>query len=117
MRRYSGWITLLIITLGGATAYPAQAQLSPAGIRRAASATELPMSPWGLYATAIWPLYLANRFKAQLFTFPIIVGQRRTESMLRPVTEADGKTHLRLQKVALERRSWAWRRCRLPTTR
>lgn len=64
------------------------------------------MGPWGLYATGnLAPCYLANRFKAQLFTFPLVIGQRRTESLLRPVTEADGKTHLRLQRVALERRS------------
>ncbi|MCW3099712.1 MAG: trehalase family protein [Chthonomonadaceae bacterium] len=64
------------------------------------------MGPWGLYSTGnLAPCYLANRFKAQLFTFPLVIGQRRTESLLRPVTEADGKTHLRLQKVALERRS------------
>ncbi len=106
MRRQFGWINLLILTLGAATALPSQAQLSPSGIRRAASATELPMGPWGLYALGnLAPCYLANRFKAQLFTFPLVIGQRRTESLLRPVMEADGKTHLRLQKVALERRS------------
>jgi hypothetical protein len=105
-RRQSGWITLIILALGAGAALPSQGQLSPAGIRRAASATELPMGPWGLYATGnLAPCYLANRFKAQLFTFPLVIGQRRTESMLRPVLEADGKTHLRLKRVALERRS------------
>ncbi len=64
------------------------------------------MGPWGLYAAGnLAPCYLANRFKAQLFTFPLVIGQRRTESLLRPVTDADGKSHLRLQKVAIERRS------------
>lgn len=106
MRRHFGWITLIIVTFGIVAACPSQAQLTPSGIRRAASATELPMGPWGLYGTGnLAPCYLANRFKAQLFTFPLVIGQRRTESLLRPVTEADGKTHLRLQKVALERRS------------
>jgi hypothetical protein len=106
MRRHTGWINLLLITVGAATACPSQAQLTPAGIRRAASATELPLGPWGLYAVGnLAPSYLANRFKGQLFTFPLVIGQRRTESLLRPVTEADGKSHLRLQKVALERRS------------
>lgn len=106
MRRQYGWLNLVLLTLGVNCACPAQAQLTPSGIRRAASATELPMGPWGLYTTgSLAPSYLANRFKGQLFNFPIVIGQRRTESLLRPVTEADGKTHLRLQKVALERRS------------
>ena len=95
-----------MMALGVGTVSPVQAQVTPAAIRRAASATEMPLGPWGLYATGnLAPCYLANRFKGQLFTFPLVIGQRRTESLLRPVMEPDGKAHLRLQKVALERRS------------
>jgi hypothetical protein len=106
MRRQTGWLNLLMSALGAVVACPSQAQATQTGIHRAAFATELPMGPWGLYAVGnLAPSYLANRFKGQLFTFPLVIGQRRTESLLRPVLEADGKSHLRLQKVALERRS------------
>ncbi len=101
-----GWTLFAVGLLAGTADRPAEAQATPAGIKRAASATELPLGAWGPYATgSLAPCYLADRFKAQLFTFPLVIGQRRTESLLRPVLEADGKTHLRLQKVALERRS------------
>ena len=106
MRRQSGWLTLSIMTFGAAAICPSQAQVTPAGIRRAAFATELPLGPWGLYTTgSLAPSYLANRFKGQLFTFPLVIGQRRTENLLRPYTDAVGKRKMRLQKVALERRS------------
>lgn len=106
MRRTFPWIYPFIIALCTFAACPAQAQLTTAEIRRAATATELPLGPWGLYTVgSLAPSYLADRFKSKLFTFPLVIGQRRTESMLRPVLEADGKSRLRLQKVAIERRS------------
>ncbi len=105
-RRPNCMFLLLCVAMTGNAGSRAVGQVATAAVKRAASATELPLGAWGPYATgSLAPCYLADRFKAQLFTFPMVIGQRRTESLLRPMLSADGKTHLRLQKVALERRS------------
>ena len=74
-------------------------------LERAAAATELPLSPWGPYSqTHCGPCFIADRFHAERFAFPIVVGQRRLETQMRVVSLTNGKTRMRSERVALERR-------------
>ena len=84
---------------------PVGAQSGQVPLTTAAAATELPVPAWGPYSRSHYgPCFLADRARAQLFTFPIVVGQRRQEIRARLETGADGKQRLRTEKVALERR-------------
>ncbi len=68
--------------------------------------TELPSGAWGPYARVhAGPCYLADRLLAQLFTFPIVIGQRREELILKQSRTEDGKTLLRPERAILERRA------------
>ncbi len=91
---------LTLIWIGGS----AQAQ-TPAPAK-AAAATELPLGAWGPYSrTNGEPCCLADRLLAQLFAFPIVIGQRREEMIFRQTRTADGKTRLRPERAVLERRA------------
>ena len=79
----------------------------PTLLERSASAPELPLAPWGPYSrTHLAPCFLADGLNSQLFAFPVVVGQRRLESVLRPVGAAgkSGRVRIRSERVALERR-------------
>ena len=74
-------------------------------LERGAAASELPLSPWGPYSQAhSGPCFLADRMAGTLFAFPIVVGQRRLETVSRLVALPNGKTRRRDERVALERR-------------
>jgi hypothetical protein len=84
----------------------AVAQVAPLPLRKAGAATELPLGAWGPYArTHRGPCYLASRLPAQLFTFPIVIGQRRFETVLRSEKTAGGQARLRVEDVILARRA------------
>ncbi len=77
----------------------------PSLLERGAAALELPLSPWGPYAQAHYgPCFLADGARRTLFTFPIVVGQRRKETVLQKVALANGKARTRMERAALERR-------------
>ncbi len=68
------------------------AQEKPAPLKRVSllapllGLSELPLQPWGAYSRLHRaPCFLTDRTQAHLFTFPIVVGQRRSETLL-PVT-------------------------------
>ena len=75
-------------------------------LERSASALELPLSLWGPYSrTHSGPCFLADRTQGTLFAFPIVVGQRRIETVLRnPAPSGNGKARRQIERVALERR-------------
>lgn len=104
---FSASLALLALSAAAQNSAP---QNSPprhptSALERAAAATELPLSPWGPYSQAhCGPCFIADRFQAERFTFPIVVGQRRLDSQMRIVSQTNGKTRMRSERVALERR-------------
>ncbi len=104
------WLGVLgiggLCALAGLWAGAVGAQTEPLPVGKAAALTELPLGAWGPYSRAhIGPCYLANRLLEQLFAFPIVIGQRREELILRPVQTAGNKRRVRPEKAVLERRA------------
>ena len=106
-------VPLIALTFGAAAqtlppqAAPKDAPRRPISLlERGASALELPLSPWGPYSrTHSGPCFLADRAQGTLFAFPIVVGQRRSETVLRDAPPAkNGKARKRPERMALERR-------------
>jgi hypothetical protein len=99
------WTFSLCVVLGGLR-FDAEGQVPPLPLARAAAETELSLGAWGPYSRLhIGPCYLADRLLARLFAFPIVIGQRREEVVLRPFQTVGGKTRMRPVKVVLERRA------------
>ena len=105
--------SLLALTFAAAaqTAPPPIAPKNPShrpitALERSASALELPLSPWGPFSrTHSGPCFLADRMQGTLFAFPIVVGQRRIETVLRDAAPAkNGKARRKTERMALERR-------------
>ena len=103
---FSAPLALLAFSAAAQNSAPQTAPRRPiSALERAAAATELPLSPWGPYSQAhCGPCFIADRFHAERFAFPIVVGQRRLESQMRIVSQPNGKTRMRSERVALERR-------------
>lgn len=94
------WVGLMVWGAPGAS------QIVPLPLRKAAQATELPVGAWGTYSRAhLGPCYLAQRFPGQLFSFPIVIGQKRQETVLQTVTLPNGKKTLKQSEVVLRRRA------------
>ena len=75
--------------------------LQPLPLKKAAAATELPLGAWGPYSRRHMGIcYLANRLPLQLFSFPVVIGQKRAEQYFDP----KGKSVLP-QNVSLMRRA------------
>lgn len=84
----------------------ARPQVLPLPLTKAIQATELPLGAWGCYSrTHSGPCYLADRFPQQLYSFPIVVGQCRTETIREVRVQPDGKKRLSSRDVVLRRRS------------
>ncbi len=82
------------------------AQVAPRPLTKAIQATELPEGAWGAYSRAhAGPCYLADRFPQQLYTFPIVIGQSRAETIRTLKVQPDGKKRLQASDVVLRRRS------------
>ena len=82
------------------------AQVPPLPLTKAIQATELPEGAWGAYSRAhAGPCYLADRFPQQLYTFPIVVGQSRVETVRETLVQPDGKKKTTTSEVVLRRRS------------
>ena len=88
------------------------AQIAPLPLPKAIQTTELPLGAWGTYSrTHLGPCYLGNRFPMELFSFPLVVGQVRYETVIdRPVaaatqTRPGARTRLEIHPMALRRRS------------
>ena len=61
---------------------PSAPRRPPSLLERNAAALELPLSPWGPYSrTHYGPCFLADGARGALFSFPIVVGQRRRETV------------------------------------
>ncbi len=74
--------SLLLLQETGVFAQDRTAQMS---LERAANATELPVPTWGAYSPQHYaPCFLANRLQAQMFAFPIVIGQRRDVLIFKP---------------------------------
>jgi hypothetical protein len=99
------WTLSLCAVMAGLR-FAAEAQIPPLPLAQAGAETELPLGAWGPYSRLhIGPCYLADRLLARLFAFPIVIGQRREEVVLRPFQTVGGKTRMRPVKVVLERRA------------
>ena len=89
----------------------ASAQVPPLPLPKAIQATELPSGAWGCWSRAhAGPCYLAQRFPMQLFSFPIIVGQERYETIMASNLPASagvkiGKSSPAFRSVVLRRRA------------
>lgn len=76
----------------------AQDRTAQMSLDQAANATELPVPTWGSYSAQHYaPCFLASRIQAQMFTFPIVVGQRRDVLMFKP-------RQLKPERIKIERR-------------
>ncbi len=66
-----------------------------------ASPVDLPLPPWG-FASRLSdaPTFLADRTRDRLFSFPIVVGQKRTEAAFPPYQKGGGRP----ERVAILRR-------------
>ena len=75
----------LFIVLLSTNVVHAQNKPPHLSLEQAATATELPVPAWGAYsAQHLAPCLLTNRLQGQLFTFPIVVGQRSDAFVFKP---------------------------------
>ncbi|HZT41665.1 MAG TPA: hypothetical protein VFA07_05730 [Chthonomonadaceae bacterium] len=103
-RRFSCFLVGLLLLTGCVS--KARSQAAPTTLTAAAQATELPFGPWGPFSqTHVGPSCLVSRLPQKLFSFPIVVGQERDEVLLRMEQTPEGRTHLRTERVVLERRA------------
>ncbi len=63
-------------------------------LEHAVGLSELPMQPWGAIARGhIAPCFLLDRNRAEMFTFPLIIGQRRVEQVIRKQGQGFERTY------------------------